>query len=124
MSLFNVSGFRRMLLGEPEPDMSDPKVRERYGRCVDAGRRFALRTGIARAGSAYVRFADAHRRGVFAVMFAVMSFFTLALVWQFVSGIAATDAGRASGSAVARQDSVVRSLLQEKYHNIKAYEQD
>ena len=122
MSLINVRGFRRMLLGEPEPDMSDPKVRERYGRCVDAGRRFALRSGIARVGIAYVRFADAHRRSVFAVMFSVMAFFTLALLWEFVGSVAAYDGGRGASSAVARQDSVVRTLLQEKNHNIKAYE--
>ena len=121
--IINISGFRRMLFGGPDPDMGDPKVRERYDSCVGAGRRFAERFGLVRAGGAYIRFTDAHRRGVFLLVFSVMLFFTCVMIGRFATSVAVTPTVR-SGSVVVRQDSVVRTLLKNKQEKLRRYEQD
>lgn len=36
----------KMIKGEPMPDKNDPKYRERYEREVEAGRKFAEKSGI------------------------------------------------------------------------------
>ena len=39
-------GWKRLIIGEPMPDKNDPKYKERYEREVEAGRKFADKTGI------------------------------------------------------------------------------
>lgn len=39
-------GWKKMIFGEPMPDKSDPKYKERYEREVEAGRKFAQKSGI------------------------------------------------------------------------------
>ena len=39
-------GWKKMILGEQMPDKDDPKYRQRYEKEVNAGRKFAIVTGI------------------------------------------------------------------------------
>ena len=40
--------LRKMIVGEKMPDKNDPRYREKYEKDVEAGRKFARRTGLDR----------------------------------------------------------------------------
>ena len=52
--------LKKMIVGEKMPDKDDPKYRDKYEKDVEAGRRFARRTGIDRLVGHVQRFADRH----------------------------------------------------------------
>ena len=52
--------WKNIILGEKMPDKDDPKYRDKYEKDVEAGRRFARRTGIDRLVGHVQRFADRH----------------------------------------------------------------
>ena len=52
--------LKKMIVGEKMPDKDDPRYREKYEKDVEAGRRFARRTGIDRLVGHVQRFADRH----------------------------------------------------------------
>ena len=65
-------GFKKMVFGEPMPDKDDPKYKERYEREVEAGRKFADRSGISWLAKQIQRFANAHRKGFLVVVFGIV----------------------------------------------------
>ena len=52
--------LRKMIVGEKMPDKNDPRYREKYEKDVEAGRKFARRTGLDRLAGYVQRFADRH----------------------------------------------------------------
>ena len=52
--------LRKMIVGEKMPDKNDPRYREKYEKDVEAGRKFARRTGLDRLVGHVQRFADRH----------------------------------------------------------------
>ena len=52
--------LRKMIVGEKMPDKNDPRYREKYEKDVEAGRKFARKTGLDRLVGYVQRFADRH----------------------------------------------------------------
>lgn len=65
-------GFKKLLLGEPMPDKNDPKYKERYEREVEAGRKFADKSGISWLAMQIQRLANSHRKGFLVVVFGIV----------------------------------------------------
>ena len=65
-------GFKKMIFGEPMPDKNDPKYKERYEREVEAGRKFADKSGISWLAMQIQRIANAHRKGFLVVVFGIV----------------------------------------------------
>ena len=64
--------LRKMIVGEKMPDKDDPKYRGKYEKDVEAGRRFARRTGIDRLVGHVQRFADRHSGFFLGIVLAIV----------------------------------------------------
>ena len=99
----SLKAIRRMIKGEPMPDMNDPKNRERREREINAGRKFALKTGIARLAACVQRFAENHR-----VLFIALAFGIVIGCFTFNVVMLVRMSRRGTVSGIAVQDSLIR----------------
>ena len=99
----SLKAIKRMIKGEPMPDMNVPKNRERREREINAGRRFALKTGIARLAACVQRFAENHR-----VLFMTLAFGTVIGCFTFNVVMLVRMSRRGTASGIAVQDSLIR----------------
>lgn len=95
-------GFKKMLLGDKEPDMSDPRVRERFERNKAAGEKFARRMRLDRLYSAMQGWCATHRRAYFSIVFTAVGFLFVLNVWRLASAYR-IHAGTAKGESAVEQ---------------------
>ncbi len=70
-----------MFTGEPMPDKNDPRYKERYEREVEAGRKFAERSGFTWLMMKIQMWANNHRIAFLAISFGlVISLFVLNII--------------------------------------------
>ena len=70
-----------MFTGEPMPDKNDPRYKERYEREVEAGRKFAERSGCTWLMMKIQMWANNHRIAFLAISFGlVISLFVLNII--------------------------------------------
>lgn len=67
-------GWKKMILGEQMPDKDDPKYRQRYEKEVNAGRKFAIVTGIDKLAATVQQFAIKHKKAFFLI---ILGFLTI-----------------------------------------------
>lgn len=99
----SLKAIRRMIKGEPMPDVNDPKNRERRECEINAGRKFALKTGIARLAACVQRFAENHR-----VLFMTLAFGIVIGCFTFNVVMLVRTSRRGTASGIAVQDSLIR----------------
>lgn len=78
-------GLKRMIIGEPMPDKNDPKYRERYEREVEAGRRFAQKSGISRLARNLQAWGQAHKVAFIIIVFGFVFMCFIVNVCRLVS---------------------------------------
>ena len=66
----SLKGLKNILVGQPEPDMSDPKVKARAEQTQAAGRKFAKVTGISKATNGLQNWANGHKKLFLGIVFA------------------------------------------------------
>lgn len=101
----NTEGFRRLLFGDKEPDINDPKVRARYEREVAAGRRFARFAHLDKAAAKVQQFALDHTKAFLIIVF---GFIGLSFSMNIVKMAVVYNNQREYKSAMAMQDSVMK----------------
>ena len=99
----SLKAIKRMIKGEPMPDVNDPKNRERREREINAGRKFALKTGIASLAACVQRFAENHR-----VLFMALAFGTVIGCFTFNVVMLVRMSRRGTASGIVVQDSLIR----------------
>ena len=99
----SLKAIKRIIKGEPMPDMNDPKNRERREREINAGRKFALKTGIARLAACVQRFAENNR-----VLFMTLAFSIVIGCFTFNVVMLVRMSRRGTVSGIAVQDSLIR----------------
>lgn len=62
-------GWKKMIIGEPMPDKNDPKYKERYEREVEAGRKFAQKSGISWLARNLQAWGQAHKMAFIIIVF-------------------------------------------------------
>ena len=92
-----------MIKGEQMPDVNDPKNRERREREITAGRKFALKSGIARLAACVQRFAENHR-----VLFMTLAFGIVIGCFTFNVVMLVRMSRRGTASGIELQDSLIR----------------
>ena len=111
-------GIKKIIFGEPMPDKNDQAYRERYEREVNAGRRFADKTGISWLARKTQGFANRHRVGFLVIVF---GFVLLCFAYNLYRMVSSYHAGAGhTGVATQRVDS---ALQERKPHSEgKTYE--
>lgn len=64
--------FKKFFIGEPMPDKNDPKYKERYDREVDAGKKFAEKSGLNWLVAKVQIWANRHRKGFLILVFGIV----------------------------------------------------
>lgn len=64
--------WKRMIVGEPIPDKNDPKYKERYEKEVEAGRKFAEKSGLTWLIMKIQAWANHHRVAFLAISFGIV----------------------------------------------------
>jgi len=73
--------WKKMITGEPMPDKNDPRYKERYEREVEAGRKFAEKSGFTWLVMKIQKWANSHRMAFLAISFGiVIGFFVLNII--------------------------------------------
>ena len=99
----SLKAIKRIIKGEPMPDVNDPKNRERREREINAGRKFALKTGIARLAACVQRYAESH-----SVLFMALAFGIVIGCFTFNVVMLVRMSRRGTVSGIAVQDSLIR----------------
>ncbi len=121
--MFNLKGFRRLLVGEAMPDKEDPKYKDRYLREVAAGTRFAEATGLAWLLRHYTSWAERHKELFFVIILSLMFLFAIGNVYRLCT-YSPSSREVSAGSAVARQDSVLHPYFMHNRKPIKYEAED
>lgn len=104
--IMSLKAIKRMIKGEPMPDVNDPKNRERREREINAGRKFALKSGIARLAACVQRFAENHR-----VLFMTLALGIVIGCFTFNVVMLVRMSGRGTASGIELQDSLIRQKM-------------
>ena len=114
----SLKAIKRMIKGEPMPDVNDPKNSERREREINAGRKFALKTGIASLAACVQRFAENHR-----VLFMTLAFGIVIGCFTFNVVMLVRMSHRSTASGIELQDSLIRQKKNiNKPQTLKHYE--
>lgn len=89
------------------PDKNDPKYRERYEREVEAGRKFADKTGISWGAMRLQEIGQAHKVAFLAVVFGFVTACFFVNVYRLVTAYQQSCGPKAT--AVERVDSALQS---------------
>lgn len=118
-----MANWRKIIVGEPMPDKNDPKYKERYEREVEAGKKFAQKSGISWGAKKVQEVGQENKVAFLAVVFGfVISCFALN-VFRLLD--AYQQRGKIHAVAVERVDSALKSRHHaEDNINFELYEED
>lgn len=105
-------GIMKMIKGEPMPDKDDPKYRERYEREVEAGKRFAEKSGINWLTVKVYQWANTHRVAFLAMVFGIV----ITLLCLNVYSMLSLFRGQRTGKKKTAVELVDQALM-EKHKN-------
>lgn len=106
-----MSGWKRLIIGEPMPDKNDPKYKERYAREVEAGRKFARKSGISWCARNLQAWGQSHKMAFIALVFGFVIFCFLVNAYRLFT-VYQESSHTPKAVAVERVD----SALQERLH--------
>ena len=99
-------GWKRLIIGEPMPDKNDPKYRERYEREVEAGRKFADKTGISWGAKKIQEIGQTHKMVFLVLVFGFVMLCFFVNVYHLVN--AYQHSGPMKAVAIERVDSAMQ----------------
>lgn len=109
-----MNSFLKMLKGEPMPDRNDPKYRERYEREVEAGRRFAEKSGINWLSVKLCSWAMENKKTFLVSVFGIILFFLACNIIGMVRHMTAAGQQQRRTTAVEMVD---KALHEERLKN-------
>ena len=98
-------GWKKMILGEQMPDKDDPKYRQRYEKEVNAGRKFAIVTGIDKLAATVQQFAIKHKKAFFLIILGFLAIQSGLMIYRIYL-ISSKD--ETMQTATERQEEAVR----------------
>ncbi len=101
--------FKKMIIGEPMPDKNDPKFKERYEREVEAGRKFAQKSGISWLARNLQAWGQAHKMAFIIIVFGFVFMCFIVNVYRLVCVY--NQGAPSKAVAVERVDSALHERL-------------
>lgn len=98
-------GWKKMILGERMPDKEDPKYKQRYEKEVDAGRKFAMATGIDKFAAKVQQFAIERKKAFFIILLSILAFQSGLMIYRIYM---ISSKGQTTQTATERQEEAVR----------------
>ena len=100
--------WKKFFVGEPMPDKNDPKYKERYEREVEAGKKFAEKSGICWGAKKVQELGQSHKIAFLAIVFGFVMVCFGVNVYRLVTAYQHGAAQRPT--AVERVDSAMQSV--------------
>ena len=115
--------LKNIVIGEPMPDKNDPKYRERYEREVEAGKKFAQKSGISWGARKVQEVGQTNKVAFLACVFGFVLVCFALNVFRLLD--AYQQKGKIHAVAVERVDSALKSRQHvEESINFEVYEED
>lgn len=98
-------GWKKMILGEQMPDKEDPKYKQRYEKEVNAGRKFAIATGIDKFAAKIQQFAINRKKTFFIILLGFLAIQSGLMIYRIYL---ISSKEQTSQTATERQEEAVR----------------
>lgn len=98
-------GWKKMILGERMPDKEDPKYKQRYEKEVDAGRKFAMATGIDKLAAKVQQFAIERKKAFLIILLSILVLQSGLMIYRIYL---ISSKGQTAQTATERQEEAVR----------------
>lgn len=98
-------GWKKMILGERMPDKEDPKYKQRYEKEVDAGRKFAMATGIDKLAAKVQQFAIERKKAFLIILLSILVLQSGLMIYRIYL---ISSKGQTTQTATERQEEAVR----------------